>query len=228
MLHSKFSGYRTVAQACDHTDAQGYLDITTWPTLDDCLIGAWDIAASSTRLPYASHGLLVKWVIGQAMVLAEGGIGHWRTIEVIALNYDGSRVVHSASDKSGIAFDFDTPDDLFGPSRCSVTPEPEIADDGIYVPSANGHDWLGALGDTLRGDVASETEINTNVFVNPALWIDQAPYCNPTPRAELTDAQVSELLLQLEHFSAVSYESTDIDVCCNASLFALGIMKILG
>lgn len=43
----------------------------------------------------------------------------------------------------------------------------------IYIPSANGHDWLGAYADNLKSDVALELEINTNVNIAPVastLW----------------------------------------------------------
>lgn len=114
--NGRFVGYRTVVQVCDHTDAAGYREICEWPALDDCLIEAHDFAARSTRLPYSSDGMLIKWSIAQALVLSPySDIPHWRTIETIALSSNGKYIRHIVSDKSGIPFDLDTPDEEFGP-----------------------------------------------------------------------------------------------------------------
>lgn len=312
MSNGKFSGYRTVAMAADHTDAMGYIDIQTWPTLDDCLIGAWDIASKSTwRKNQVVASLPVKWVIGQVFVAPNLGrdIPYWRTIEVIALNYDGSRILHSLSDKSGISFDFDTPDGDFGPrpitdyfnfdeslaiplsqfdkeiytangdpvldrdpitgeiysapavridpatgqlesanqylDRCSVAPEispfSPLQQIPYYTPGVS-HEIRNALIHRLgyiacvanlaviswrKGD-NGETGWTADMPNGAShVWADGA-FVTPTPRAELTELQVTELLIQLEHFTAVSNDSSDLDRCINASVFALAIMQILG
>lgn len=289
MLHSKFSGYRTVAMATDHTDAEGYVEITSWPTLDDCIIGAWDIASRSTwRSNQMVASLPVKWVIGQALIVSDYGRGipYWRTIEVITLNYDGSRIVHSVSDKSGVSFDYDTPDDLLGPSpfdiwanenyiapsvlidpttgqlesanqyldRCSVvTPETEInttmicADLGgleqiPYAEPGVSHEIRNALIFKLgyyaavaalaviqwrEGDNGVYSWIADLPNGASHIWADGA-FVTPEPRVELTEGQVTELLIQLDHFTTISNDCADLDRCIDASLFALGIAKILG
>lgn len=318
----RFSGYRTVAMATDHTDAMGYIDIQTWPAAEDCLIGAWDIASKSTwRSNQIVASLAIKWVIGQAFVAPNLGrdIPYWRTIEVIALNYDGSRILHSVSDKSGVPFDFDTPDALFGPTpsalsytviRANNADDDDIsvlfsgdfqschaylldqmafvrsigydvtviADDTVDCSHAELGSWRIYIDEMLSPsilaeispfspmqqipycepgvsseirnalirtlgyhvDVANAATIQWRVMDNGQYgWIADLPngasyhwadgdFRRPTPRVELTEPQVKEMLLQLEHFSAVSIDSTDIDTCINASLFALEIMKILG
>lgn len=116
----KFVAFRTIAAIADHTDCAGYQDITAWPTLDDAIIGAHEFAGDSTQSRQCSSALKIKWAIAQAATMGERGNLQWRTVETIALDATGSRVLHIVSDKSGIPFDIDTDDFYLAPRRADL------------------------------------------------------------------------------------------------------------
>lgn len=229
----KFSGYRTVALATDHTDAIGYLDIQTWPTLDDCLIAAWDIASQSTwrKNMSFSTSLPVKWVIGQAMVLTESGIGHWRTIEVIALNHDGSRVLHSISDKSGIPFDFDSPDGLFGPiPYCTPGVSSEIRNALIHKLGYIAHVASLAVIVWRKMDNGQYGWVADMPNGSSHMWAD-GDFRRPVSRVELSPVQVSAMLVQLDLFTSLfdsAWRVGDLDGCEVFAQYVLALSKLIG
>lgn len=186
MSTGKFVAFRTIAQVADHTDIAGYRDITDWPTLDDAIIGAHDLAAQSTRLARhtSSCGLLVKWAIAQAATIGELGQMYWRTVEVIALSSNGARILHIVSNKSGIAFDVVTPDEDYAPIHYeplsyivdySNPPayEPYLASDSAmaqlgmmnqvaYTASGKSNDIRNALVSQLGYDEGCATDASVN------------------------------------------------------------------